>query len=444
MTHRTSRPRSLFALVVALLAALAPAGASAQSLNLRDLLTDLISQGILLAPPASGINHQAHFTGRSGDQFLALGQLSDEVSRQVSTYPISSSAGGFAYELDPALGVLTRPTRSFGPIFSERPLTIGKGKYNIGVNMSTFSFDDLDALNVADGDMRLVFVHSDENHDGSHLSPFFEGDLITARLFMGVDSDIRTIVATYGVTDRFDFGLAIPFVDVEVRYSAEAQIQRLSTGGGFEDTHVFRNGSDTQVFARQGDASGIGDVVLRAKYQVARSAMSAVALTGDVRLPTGDERDLLGTGSTWVKGALIGFLNTDPVAPHVNLGYAVSSGDAPNELSYTLGFDWVVEPRLTIAADLLGRNLSDMPTVEVEDRTFLFNTSPSGAPVVAAATFSALDVEAGTSRNALSGSVGFKMNVYKNLLLSANGLFPLNDVGLRDNFSPLIALDYSF
>ena len=52
--------------------------------------------------------------------------------------------------------------------------------------------------------------------------------------------------------------------------------------------------------------------------------------------------------------------------------------------------------------------------------------------------------EAYCNANLINGSVGFKLNVYGNVLLTANGLFPLSDNGLTDDFSGLIGIDYSF
>jgi hypothetical protein len=46
--------------------------------------------------------------------------------------------------------------------------------------------------------------------------------------------------------------------------------------------------------------------------------------------------------------------------------------------------------------------------------------------------------------NTLLGSVGFKINPFGNFLITVNGLFSLNDEGLQDRFSPLVAVDYSF
>jgi hypothetical protein len=36
------------------------------------------------------------------------------------------------------------------------------------------------------------------------------------------------------------------------------------------------------------------------------------------------------------------------------------------------------------------------------------------------------------------------VNPFGNFLLTVNGLFSLNDKGLQDSFSPLVALEYNF
>jgi hypothetical protein len=46
--------------------------------------------------------------------------------------------------------------------------------------------------------------------------------------------------------------------------------------------------------------------------------------------------------------------------------------------------------------------------------------------------------------NQILGSVGVKINPFGNFLLTLNGLFPLNNEGLQDGFTPLIGIDYSF
>ena len=48
------------------------------------------------------------------------------------------------------------------------------------------------------------------------------------------------------------------------------------------------------------------------------------------------------------------------------------------------------------------------------------------------------------SFNALSGSVGVKLNLRDRLLLDGNLLFALDDHGVRDRVVPLLALEYAF
>jgi hypothetical protein len=432
------------------LACLGAARLHAQAFNLRDLLTQFLREGITLAPPASGPSHVAHFIGQDSPQFLALGQFSAAVANQLSSFPIASSAGGFTYRFDPALGVFTRTSDSFGPVYAERADTIGKGKFNIGINYSHYTFDRIDDLALRDGDVRLVFTHQDVNNDMNNLEPFVEGDVITAALFVKIETDITALVVSYGVSDRLDIGLAVPLVSVDLEAQTDASIQRLATGTVAPDIHRFLNGGSTEIFRQGGSARGVGDVLLRGKFRLLRGDRGALSVAEDLRLPTGEERDLLGTGATQAKTFVIASLHLGTFSPHVNAGYTWSSGtggsgQVPDEVSYTAGFDWAVSPRMTLAADLLGRDFLSSRTVRVVNTTFQANTNTdiNAPPTIVTATFPRLIAEQGDS-NSLLGSIGVKINPFGNFLLTVNGLFRLNKKGLQDDFSPLVAVDYSF
>jgi hypothetical protein len=117
------------ALMLFFLAALLPAALSAQSFNLKDLLTDFLLRGITLAPPQPPFpSHETHFIGADSPQFAAVGQLNQQIANQLSTFPLASSAGGFTYTFDPNLGVFNGGTDSFGSIYTERADTIGRGR----------------------------------------------------------------------------------------------------------------------------------------------------------------------------------------------------------------------------------------------------------------------------------------------------------------------------
>jgi hypothetical protein len=433
------------------LAALLPAALSAQSFNLRDLLTDFLLKGITLAPPQPPFpSHETHFIGADSPQFQAVGQLNDQIASQLSTFPLASSAGGFTYTFDPNLGVFSRATDSFGPIYAERADTIGKGRFNLGLNYSHYTFDHINDLSLRNGGLKLVFTHIDVNHDGNLFQPWFQGDVITATLFLKVQTDITAFEMTYGLGDRFDVGVAVPIVHVELNAVTNATIDRLATANNAPGIHQFLNGTSSETFQQSGTASGVGDVVLRAKYRLTSSAAPGLALAADVRLPTGDEGNLLGTGTTQVKIYAVGSAHLGSFSPHLNAGYTFSnhrSGQPrlPDEISYAGGFDLALSPRFTFVVDGVGRTFRNTQIVEVQDTTFVANTNPNpaGPLVLNSAVLPRLITHTG-NQTSLLGSVGFKVNPVGNLLVTVNGLFSLNKNGLRDDFTPLIGLDYSF
>ena len=428
-----------------------PAASSAQSFHLRDLLTDFLREGITLAPPPAGFpSHEAHFIAEDSPQFLAMQQFNGLIANQLSSFPLASSAGGFAYTYDPALGVFVRSTESFGPVYAERADTLGKGRFNLGLNYSHFTFDEVNGLSLTDGDVRLVFTHQDINHDHTSLEPFFEGDVITAALSMKITSDITAFVFSYGLTDRLDVSTAIPIVKVAIDARADASIDRLGSGVVAPGIHRFQNGGSTETFTRSGSASGVGDVVLRAKYRLTPGTNQGVALAVDARLPTGDQDNLLGTGATQLLAYAIGSFHFGSFSPHANVGYqwAIHPADGihqPSQIVYTGGFDVSVGPKLTFVTDILGRTYVNTKVVSVQERTFTANTNPdpTGPPTLVSATLPQLQSESG-DLNTLLGSVGIKINPVGNLLLTVNGLFSISKQGLQDKFTPLVGLDYSF
>lgn len=434
--------------LASLLLLLLPAGLFAQSLNLRDLLTDFLRAGITLAPPAVGISHVAHFQDPGSPQFQALAAFNTAVAGQLSSFPIASSGGGFTYRFDPDLGVLVRTTDSFGPVYTERADTIGKGRFNFGLNYSSFTFDTIDGLPLRDGNLRLVFTHEPI---GSPTPFFFEGDVITSDLRLKITSNITAFVFNYGLTDQLDFGLAVPLVKVDMRAVSTATVERLATGVCCAGTHQFVGGGQSSTSQVEGSASGLGDVLARAKFRLLRSSNGALAVFADVRLPTGQERDLLGTGVTQVKGALVGSVHFNPVSAHINGGYtwAAEKNGAkvvPDAINYSLGLDVSVHPRFTFSAEFLGRDVRKTEQVVIDNRTYTANQLQTDLVTtkVVTAVFPRLVVNPVANQNQMSASVGFKINPIGNLLVTVNGLIAIGNKGLQDRFTPLVGLDYSF
>ena len=99
-----------------------------------------------------------------------------------------------------------------------------------------------------------------------------------------------------------------------------------------------------------------------------------------------------------------------------------------------------LHPRLTFAADILGRTLRDLGRLVPTRRQFPFVTQ-SGE--FGTATFEEFTRRPG-DLNLLVGVAGIRYNPRGNLLISAQMLVPVTEAGLRDKITPVIGIDYSF
>ncbi|MBZ0112161.1 MAG: transporter [Thermoanaerobaculia bacterium] len=428
-----------------LLAGLQASQSDAQIGPLAELIPNLFDRTVVLAETG----HQAHFVD-SSELLVAAGiQLNSSVVGQLGTFPVSSASGGFTFEFDPELNLFARSTDSFGPIFSERADTLGKGKMSFGINVSRFEYDVVDGLDLRNGDLEFTLTHLDTNHDGSTVETFFEGDLVFINALLDVSSQATVFFVSYGVTERLDLAVAIPIVQVDMTAQLQTTILRQATEG-FSDPpfHIFSNGTDSELYEDSGSSSGIGDVLLRSKYRFFDRERGGLAFQLDLRLPTGEEAELLGTGATQIKGLLIGSTHFGAFSPHINLGYTVSSGgndlvgDLPNEINMSLGFDAAIHSRVTFAGDVLWRALLDARQIRVEQIDFPYKPFDAPAPLLTQRpTLETVTQDV----DLIDVSIGLKINVAKQLLLTTNLLYSVSDDGLRDRgIVPLIGLDYSF
>ena len=320
---------------LAFIAWLSPHVCLAQQTPLSSILPELLGNTITLLPSnlPDQPNHIAHFRPGS-DQLQVPAQVNQALVTLLSTYPLGSPSGGFTYTFDPALGSLTRSSNSFGPSFAERALTTGRGQVSVGFGYQHALYDTFEGLNLRHRDIKFYVQHAEccsrgaaeqATPDGSRLSPPFEGDLIEAGLSLDLASDTSVVFVSYGVSDRLDLSLAVPFVRVELNASVLARIDRLATSS--EPTvHSFEGANpDQHLFRLSGLAAGLGDLVLRGKYAFTSNGPVGLAGVVEARLPTGDESNLLGTGGVQTKILGIASFNRGPLSPHVNLGYMFSS-----------------------------------------------------------------------------------------------------------------------
>ncbi len=444
--------RLIFAAFLAAVLA-APAASHAQEApdGLAGLLLRFFSPSnpVVLQPAPDPFNHAAHFVSQPNAQ-ETLRQLNRGIASQLSTFPLGSSSAGFTYTFDPELGVFNRSTETFGPVFSERPLTAGKGKFSFGATHLRATYDRFEGQDLKEGDIRLYLTHQDVNEDGSLINPavWFEGDIIEAALSVDLRNDTTVLYANYGVSDSFDIGLAVPYSRLDMEARIDADIEHLATEPDPFVVHAFPGGENRESFFESGSAEGIGDVVLRGKYNFFKGARANVAAALDLRLPTGKTEDLLGSGATQAKlYAIAAGTGSKRFSPRVSFGYTYSSGgadfvgDLPSEISYSAGFDAALHRRATLTADFLGRTLLDADRLVLRERTF--DAVHRNDPTVRQTIRISPETVTG-NLDVLLGSAGIKVNVVSRLLVMANVLFAIGDSGLQDKVTPVFGIDYSF
>jgi hypothetical protein len=439
--------RRVAALVVSLTAISSPASAqepynlNATVTNLATLFTDLFGpRGLVVDSLATLPGEQLHTAHFNNDFQSNFKQFSTALVGQLVSVPLPSPSGGFTYQFDTSLGVFQRTTTSFGPILADRHETIGARRVSVGFTFQRYKYDTIEGLDLD----RIPAVFT---HDNAFLRGGRE-DVVTTSSAIDARVSQATTFVTLGVTDRLDVSLAVPLIDVELEVVSEATIHRLGTTN--ELTHFYRQADaevgDRRIFTAKGRAIGVGDLMVRVKTTVAGGATNGLAAGVDVRLPTGDEMNLLGSGTAGLQPFVIWSGTHGTVSPHVNASYkwngsSVLAGNPstgerahfPDQASYAIGANVSVNPRLTVAFDLIGQyvinaeRLRSQPFNALDERSVFPNVAFTS-----------------DSFNALSGSVGMKANLLERLLLDVNLLFKIDEHGLRDRVTPLIGLEYSF
>jgi hypothetical protein len=389
-----------------------------------------------------GTNHAAHFNSAFQSEFRLVNVA---LTSQLATVPLPSPASGFTYTFDAATGTFTRSTRSFGPILAERGETIGRGRIAFGYSYQFFSYDALDGLRLAG--IPAVFTHDNPQAGGGRADVVATANTVEATVsrFTGA--------LTYGLSSRVDVSLAVPVVDTRLSLLSNATIHRIGTGSNLA-VHYFRDpdaiggyGSTRQYFA-EASAGGVGDLVARVKATMMREGTRALAAGLDVRMPTGDEQNLLGAGAVGIRPFVAFSSQMGAFAPHVNAAYQWNGesliggnvregvkGDLPDQFTYAIGGDVLVAPRLSVIVDLFGQRVVSSPRLIAVEST---RSGVAGSVTLDDIRF--VNESYWTS----SGSFGLKANLLSRMLLTFNLQFAIADGGLTDRLSPLVGMEWAF
>ena len=167
---------------------------------------------------------------------------------------------------------------------------------------------------------------------------------------------------------------------------------------------------------------------------------AAVAVLADVRAPTGDDSDFLGTGEWAFRGLGILSLQFGNFSPHVNAGYVWRGENAANGVAndaalLTVGFDQVFSTWATFSADVIselqvGKSVFQVPAPVTFTEPFLRSVRP---------------MEIADARdNLVTMSLGFRFATLSNFMGVANALLPVTGSSPRPDFAWSVGVEYDF
>ena len=373
-----------------------PRHADAQEAPLSDVLSFLLTNRGVQTGDFERDVAAARATGDTMGRLLLV---------ELSTQPVSAASPGFVYKLNPALGTPERASASFGPFFTERSLTTGMGRLTLGASFTGRHYTTLDGRDLDDG----TFVTSG-NQFRDEATPF---DVET--LSLTLESQTLTTSATYGVHDRVDIGVVVPFVTIDLRG------QRTNT---YRGTPVVQATADA-------NASGIGDIAVRGKVRWLGERGSGIASIAEVQLPTGREEDLLGAGKASTLLAMVVSGESGAIAAHGTVG-ATLGGLSPG-FQYRGAVTANVARQVTLVGELVGRTVDEAGGVVL--------TRVPHPTIVGVDTLRLLPD--GDSTHTAQAVVGAKWNITRTWLLGAHMVLPLTDDGLKPARAFLIGLEYS-
>jgi hypothetical protein len=327
------------------------------------------------------------------------------MSEAARALPVPSSSSAFTYKFDPVSGQFTQTSGTLGPmLFMERPQTVGRNVFNIGVTGQYLELDEYDGASTGRDPFPVIV-------GGTPV-----GFVAKPKLLY----HLATFNMTFGLLDDLDVNIAVPTAAVD------GDINTQIIGG----TYLTEHGSVPY---------NIGDMHVRFKYHACEweGWHSAVGL--DTRIPTGDPKKALGTGDGELS-PYIAFSRVfwDRVEPHWNAGFNFNVSDSDESSAhYSVGVTVQALERLGFAGAVMGRsdvtNRSEVTTVGGPHQT------PTGTAITPYAGVN-------TDRNDyFDASVGAHLRIYKTAVLTFGFYKAINDDGIRTSeWSPVGGLQATF
>lgn len=391
------RLMSVFVLTCALQAFSPGVASQSEAKNLKEVL-------------GRGLDIQAIPQGRIPVGSRVLPAFTDAVAQAIAQQvPLASVAPAFTYRYNLAVDTFERSTNVPGPLLSERALTLGERQLNFSVGYGFIDFSELngtDLNNIRDPAFQIGFLDAQAMQQ---IPPYplglpapKEGEFLYFAPVVGhirrtrIDLQAHVFVPTlrYGLTDRWDVGLAIPILNTSLRVRRDSvpfadaplnfqwayvgDAERIPVDepvlidkAGDRITRITelqlrlvksRRKSSISSGPAAGSATGIGDIVLRSKYHFWKREDGGAALGLNIRLPTGEKRNFHGTGETHLDTSLyLSQIVWGRMEPHLNVGIDFNADDIDrSSFLYAVGTSLLMG-KFGLIVDFIGRSEFNKP-----------------------------------------------------------------------------------
>jgi hypothetical protein len=374
-------------------------------------------------------------------------------------------------------------------LFSERAPTLGKGRLDLSVGYSFIDYSDLNGVSLDNiRSPGLIYEDFNDSVQKGRLptgEPLFSIPLSLSQIRTRIDLKAHVVVPTlrYGIADKWEASFSLPIVSTYLRVRNETiRIADLATlrGRGPQGV-VFTDPSGRPIdfslppdelfrqlfqFAKStrppaslskatGSATGVGDLLLRTKYQFWQNGFGGAALGLTLQLPTGSARNFHGADQTH----LLTFLYLSQVfkerfEPHLNLGIDFNADDVDrSSFLYAVGGTLLLEKNLGVVIDFLGRSEFGRTPIHTSSKNKVTEGSLDRAPKTCTTalpcflkderSFPVFPVS--IKRNDIANfSFGLRYVLGASGSVFVGGIVPLNSDGFRADFIPSGGIEYIF
>ena len=391
---------------------------------------------VLLAAPcplsARTIAEQLHqFIDRHGFPYRsefpeAITPIIERLAVRGVDFPVTATALGFTYRFNFELGVPERSSDSLGPVFVERADTVGRRRLDVGLVYLHANLTRFDGDEFADQIVTAATV----------TVPGFDKPVrqgFAAKDFSLV-SDIFSLSATYGVTERLDVNVLLPLVRTSLDLSGTAMAM------------VIGGPRVTEEVGFSANAFGVGDLFLRAKYRFLDEPVKVASILA-LRLPTGEEGDFHGIGDTTVYSGLVVSRTFGRNDLHGSLGVEIDADDLERTRArYAVGVSLQPLARLAFLADVIGSSsfVDDTFTIPNPAGPLLGTDRLFGNDALIEAVRPNEIVAFVPRSDVVDIALGLKVSLGEGGVAFAGVILPLTTDGLRAQVIPNAGVQWTF